>query len=99
MFNSDANGTLHGESQWQVAADCNSFDTPIVDIWKNYENWYFEDEGLYVMLEAQANWKGEVSCCSRGVSAVGLLARYLKALGKLKFGSFNDLRRCSGPSL
>jgi 3',5'-cyclic AMP phosphodiesterase CpdA len=43
LFQSDEAATQHGESQWQVATHCDSFDTPVVDIWKNYENWYFDE--------------------------------------------------------
>ncbi|MEZ5002871.1 MAG: fibronectin type III domain-containing protein [Chitinophagales bacterium] len=44
LFASASPNTLHGESQWQVAADCGSFDNPIVDVWKNYENIYFNND-------------------------------------------------------
>ena len=43
LFNSDEGNTLHGEAQWQVATDCNSFNNPVADVWKNYENWYFNE--------------------------------------------------------
>ncbi|MCC6410597.1 MAG: fibronectin type III domain-containing protein [Saprospiraceae bacterium] len=31
-----------GAAQWQVAPTCGDFSQPIVDSWKQYENWYFE---------------------------------------------------------
>ncbi len=30
----------HGESHWQVSIDCNDFSNPIRESWKNYENFY-----------------------------------------------------------
>ena len=44
LFSSGAAGTLHGESQWQVASACDGFDNPLVDIWKNYENIAFNED-------------------------------------------------------
>jgi hypothetical protein len=32
----------HGASHWQVAQDCD-FSNPVIDSWKQYENWYFEE--------------------------------------------------------
>ena len=38
-----ADGSLaHGQSHWQVSVDPNSFDNPVFESWKNYENWYYD---------------------------------------------------------
>jgi hypothetical protein len=42
LFQSEALATQHGESQWQVAIHCDSFHNPVADVWKNYENWYYD---------------------------------------------------------
>ncbi|MEZ5009688.1 MAG: fibronectin type III domain-containing protein [Chitinophagales bacterium] len=44
LFSSNSVNTEHGASNWQIASDCGSFDTPILDIWKNYENQYFNND-------------------------------------------------------
>lgn len=33
---------LHGQSHWQIATDCSSFSTPLIETWKNFENHYYE---------------------------------------------------------
>ena len=38
----DQDGDLHGASQWQISNDCNDFNSPVLDSWKQYENWYFD---------------------------------------------------------
>ena len=38
----DVDGDLHGATQWQISNDCNDFTSPILDNWKQYENWYFD---------------------------------------------------------
>ena len=38
----DQDGDLHGASQWQISNDCNDFTSPIIDSWKQHENWYFD---------------------------------------------------------
>jgi hypothetical protein len=38
----DVDGDEHGASQWQISNDCLNFTTPIIDSWKQFENWYFE---------------------------------------------------------
>ncbi len=42
-FASAENGS-HGQSHWQVALAANDFSAPVKDQWKNYENWYFEED-------------------------------------------------------
>ncbi len=42
-FSSTENGS-HGQSHWQVALQSTDFSTPIKDQWKNYENWYFNED-------------------------------------------------------
>lgn len=34
---------LHGQSHWQVSASSNDFSTPIAESWKNFQNWYFDE--------------------------------------------------------
>lgn len=42
-FSSDLDGAEHGASQWQVAPTA-EFSKPIIDRWKQYEDWYvYED--------------------------------------------------------
>lgn len=38
----DKDGDEHGASQWQISNDCADFTSPIIDNWKQYENWYFD---------------------------------------------------------
>ncbi len=33
----------HGAAQWQVSSDCSDWSDPVWDSWKQYENWYFEE--------------------------------------------------------
>ena len=35
--------TLHGQSHWQVSTVAADFTNPVYDGWKNFENWYFEE--------------------------------------------------------
>jgi len=39
---SDMDSDEHGASQWQISNDCSDFTSPILDNWKQFENWYFE---------------------------------------------------------
>lgn len=41
-FKSSYAGTFHAASQWQVA-ESNTFEKPIFDSWKQYENWYYKE--------------------------------------------------------
>jgi hypothetical protein len=34
----------HGQSHWQVTTYFNGFDDPVAESWKNFENWYFEED-------------------------------------------------------
>ncbi|MEO1257397.1 MAG: metallophosphoesterase family protein [Bacteroidota bacterium] len=43
-FSSPNTMALHGQSHWQVSTDQNDFSAPVVDSWKNFENWYFEED-------------------------------------------------------
>ncbi|HLF63055.1 MAG TPA: FN3 domain-containing metallophosphoesterase family protein [Saprospiraceae bacterium] len=38
----DPDGDEHGASHWQISTDSTDFDTPVVDTWKQYANWYNE---------------------------------------------------------
>lgn len=42
-FQSNGTDAFHAASQWQVAKD-GSFEKPIVDSWKQHENWYFNED-------------------------------------------------------
>lgn len=35
---------LHGQSHWQVSTNQNDFSTLAAESWKNFENWYFEED-------------------------------------------------------
>ena len=35
---------LHGQSHWQVSTDPTDFLQPVAESWKNFENWYFEED-------------------------------------------------------
>jgi hypothetical protein len=37
---SDSDDDLHGASQWQMAPSCEGFETPLLDRWRQHENWY-----------------------------------------------------------
>ena len=41
-FKSAHSGTFHAASHWQVS-ETDSFETPIFDSWKQYENWYYKE--------------------------------------------------------
>ncbi|MFK7772075.1 MAG: metallophosphoesterase [Saprospiraceae bacterium] len=36
--------SLHGQSHWQVANSADDFLQPVAESWKNFENWYFEED-------------------------------------------------------
>ena len=36
----DADGDAHGDAHWQVATSCSDWTTPVVDSWRQYQNWY-----------------------------------------------------------
>ena len=36
----DPDNDAHGATQWQVFEDCNDLSTPIIDQWRQRENWY-----------------------------------------------------------
>ncbi|MCF6308265.1 MAG: fibronectin type III domain-containing protein [Flavobacteriaceae bacterium] len=42
VFSSEETGAFHGQSHWQIANDCD-FSNPIAESWKNFENYYFEE--------------------------------------------------------
>jgi hypothetical protein len=44
LFQSPFPGALHGASQWQVFRACDELADPVVDIWKQHENWYFNED-------------------------------------------------------
>ncbi len=35
---------LHGQSHWQVSTSSDDFLQPVAESWKNFENWYFEED-------------------------------------------------------
>lgn len=39
----DEDGDEHGSTQWQISTDCNDFSDPVFDEWKQFENWYNEE--------------------------------------------------------
>jgi len=39
----DEDGDLHWATHWQIAATCDGFDDPIVDRWRQRENWYRDE--------------------------------------------------------
>ena len=42
-FSSPNTSAIHGQSHWQVSTDQNDFSQPTAESWKNFENWYFEE--------------------------------------------------------
>lgn len=42
-FKSSLNGAFHAGSHWQLATT-KDFDKPILDSWKQFENWYYEED-------------------------------------------------------
>ncbi|MBK6549149.1 MAG: fibronectin type III domain-containing protein [Flavobacteriales bacterium] len=36
----DADGDGHGDTHWQLSTDCNDWSSPVVDVWRQYQNWY-----------------------------------------------------------
>ena len=43
-FVSNNINSLHGQSHWQVSELEDDFSNPIKESWKNFENWYFEED-------------------------------------------------------
>lgn len=43
-FSSPNTMALHGQSHWQVSTFQNDFSAPIAESWKNFENWYFDED-------------------------------------------------------
>ena len=43
-FSSMDENSLHGQSHWQVSEDPEDFSNPVTESWKNFENWYFEED-------------------------------------------------------
>ena len=42
---SDPSGLAeHGQSHWQVSMQANDFSSPVAESWKNFENWYFDED-------------------------------------------------------
>ena len=49
----DVDGDAHGASHWQVSTDCNDFSSPVVDTWRQHENWFNgEDQEAGTSLES-----------------------------------------------
>lgn len=40
----DADGGPHRDSQWQVGTSCTDWTNPVVDSWRQYQNWYYETD-------------------------------------------------------
>lgn len=38
-FDADADG--HGDAHWQVSTSCGNWTSPVVDSWRQYQNWYY----------------------------------------------------------
>jgi hypothetical protein len=36
----DADGDGHGDTHWQLSTNCNDWSNPVVDVWRQYQNWY-----------------------------------------------------------
>ena len=47
-FSSPNINAVHGQSHWQLTTSQNGFDNPIIEHWKNFENWYYD-------IDTQAN--------------------------------------------
>lgn len=43
-FSSPTPSSLHGQSHWQVSTSSDDFMQPVAESWKNFENWYFEED-------------------------------------------------------
>jgi hypothetical protein len=43
-FSSPNTSSMHGQSHWQVSTNPDDFDNPEAESWKNFENWYFEED-------------------------------------------------------
>lgn len=43
-FSSPNEDAVHGQSHWQVSLNSNDFSEPVAESWKNFENWYFEED-------------------------------------------------------
>lgn len=43
-FSSPNTTALHGQSHWQVSTSQNDFSVLVAESWKNFENWYFEED-------------------------------------------------------
>ncbi len=64
----DLDGDEHGATQWQVSDDCNDFSSPIFDEWKQFENWYNEEDTQANdnLIDEEVNLLGEnTSYCWR----------------------------------
>ncbi len=43
-FAAEITSATHGQSHWQVSTDCIDFSAPIAESWKNYQNFYFNED-------------------------------------------------------
>lgn len=43
-FTASNPAALHGQSHWQVALSADGFSAPVAESWKNFENWYFDED-------------------------------------------------------
>jgi hypothetical protein len=43
-FIASGQAALHGQSHWQVALSVDEFSAPVAESWKNFENWYFDED-------------------------------------------------------
>lgn len=44
VFSSPNDIAVHGQSHWQVSLNPDNFSDPVAESWKNFENWYFEED-------------------------------------------------------
>jgi 3',5'-cyclic AMP phosphodiesterase CpdA len=61
-------GNLQQATRWQVAADCESFESPLLDRWQQDQNWYFgvdERAGLSLTEESIEALPRGASYCAR----------------------------------
>ena len=43
-FNDPDTNDLHGASHWQVSNNCDNFDSPLWESWRQHENWYRDED-------------------------------------------------------
>ncbi|MEN8118559.1 MAG: metallophosphoesterase family protein [Bacteroidota bacterium] len=43
-FSSSNISALHGQSHWQVSNSQSDFSTPVAESWKNFQNWFYDED-------------------------------------------------------